>query len=60
MKISKESLQHFVGHMPEKIDLIELFDKLLLMAKIEKSNEEEVTRYQEAHNEVAKETDMWG
>ena len=37
MQLSKDNLQHFVNNMPEKIDVLELFDKLLLMAKIEHS-----------------------
>ena len=60
MKISKDSLQYFVSHMPEKMELIELFDKFLLMAKIEKSNEEEAaTNHYEVHDDLNKELDMW-
>ena len=59
MKISKDSLQYFAGQMPEKMDLIELFDKLLLMAKIEKSNEEEAASQYVREEELNKEMDMW-
>jgi hypothetical protein len=60
MQLSKDNLQHFVNNMPEKIDVLELFDKLLLMAKIEQS-----TRQEKSHNflheeELEKEIDLWG
>jgi hypothetical protein len=60
MQLSKDNLQHFVNNMPEKIDVLELFDKLLLMAKIEQS-----TRQEKPHNfpneeELEKEIDLWG
>ena len=34
MHLSKEKLQYFVNQMPENIDVVELIDKVLLMAKI--------------------------
>ncbi len=59
MQLSKDNLQHFVNNMPEKIDVLELFDKLLLMAKIEHSTQQE-----KAHalheEEMEKEIDLWG
>ena len=59
MQLSKDNLQHFVNNMPEKIDVLELFDKLLLMAKIENS-----TQLEKAHThheeELEKEIDLWG
>jgi len=59
MQLSKDNLQHFVNNMPEKIDVLELFDKLLLMAKIEHSTQQEkVHAYHE--EEVEKEIDLWG
>ena len=30
MQLSKDNLQYFVNNMPEKIDVLELFDKLLI------------------------------
>ncbi len=58
MKLSKEKLQHFVNNMPEKIDVLELFDKILLMAKIEESIHP-ANEY--AHeSEFDKEIDLWG
>jgi len=59
MQLSKDNLQHFVNNMPEKIDVLELFDKLLLMAKIEHSTQQE--KGQPNHEEeVEKEIDLWG
>ena len=59
MQLSKDNLQHFVNNMPEKIDVLELFDKLLLMAKIEHSTQQEKghTGHEE---ELEKEIDLWG
>ena len=59
MQLSKEKLQHFVNQMPEKIDVVELFDKVLLMAKIEQANDEAVNQYI-PHDELEKEMDFWG
>lgn len=59
MQLSKDNLQHFVNNMPEKIDVLELFDKLLLMAKIEQSNQQPVNNYQH-EDELDKEIDLWG
>lgn len=59
MQLSKDNLQHFVNNMPEKIDVLELFDKLLLMAKIEHSTQQEkANTYQE--EELENEIDLWG
>ncbi|HEX3384855.1 MAG TPA: hypothetical protein VHS53_06700 [Mucilaginibacter sp.] len=58
MQLSKEKLQHFVNNMPEKIDVVELIDKVLLMAKIEQS-EESVDNHHIPHDEVEKEMDLW-
>ena len=59
MQLSKDNLQHFINNMPEKIDLLELFDKLLLMAKIEQSTQQEKPGYLH-HGELEKEIDLWG
>jgi hypothetical protein len=59
MQLSKEKLQHFVNNMPEKIDVVDLIDKVLLMAKIEQANEESIGRYN-PHDELEKEIDLWG
>jgi hypothetical protein len=59
MQLSKEKLQHFVTQMPEKIDVVELFDKILLMAKIEQANEGATDHYR-SHEQLEKEMDMWG
>jgi hypothetical protein len=59
MQLSKDNLQHFVNNMPEKIDVLELFDKLLLMAKIEHSTQQEKA-YARHEEEVEKEIDLWG
>jgi hypothetical protein len=59
MQLSKDNLQHFVNNMPEKIDVLELFDKLLLMAKIEQSNQLPTIDHLH-HDELEKEMDMWG
>jgi len=59
MQLSKEKLQHFVNNMPEKIDVVELIDKVLLMAKIEQANEQAVENYA-PHDEFGKEMDLWG
>ena len=59
MQLSKDNLQHFVNNMPEKIDVLELFDKLLLMAKIEHSTQQEKANYY-PHQELEKEIDLWG
>lgn len=59
MQLSKEKLQHFVNNMPEKIDVIDLIDKVLLMAKIEQASEQAVDRYI-PYNELEKEIDLWG
>jgi hypothetical protein len=59
MQLSKDNLQHFVNNMPEKIDVLELFDKLLLMAKIEQSNQLPAIDHLH-HDELEKEIDMWG
>jgi hypothetical protein len=59
MQLSKDKLQYFVSNMPEKIDVLELFDKLLLMAKIEQSNNEQVNNYLK-EDELDKEIDLWG
>ena len=59
MQISKEKLQHFVNNMPEKMDVADLFDKIILMAKIEHANEEAINQYV-PHDELEKEIDLWG
>ena len=59
MQLSKDNLQHFVNNMPEKIDVLELFDKILLMAKIEQSNQLPAI-HDLHHDELEKEIDMWG
>jgi hypothetical protein len=58
MQLSKDNLQHFVNNMPQKIDVLELFDKLLLMAKIEHSTQQE--KGQTNEDEVENEIDLWG
>ena len=60
MQLSKDNLQHFVNNMPEKIDVLELFDKLLLMAKIEHSTQQENGSYYQHTGEIEKEIDLWG
>jgi hypothetical protein len=60
MQLSKDNLQHFVNNMPEKIDVLELFDKLLLMAKIEHSTQQENGSYYLHAGEIEKEIDLWG
>ena len=60
MHLSKENLQHFVNNMPEKIDVLELFDKLLLMAKIEQSTQQERPHNLLHEEELEKEIDLWG
>jgi len=60
MQLSKDNLQHFVNNMPEKIDVLELFDKLLLMAKIEHSTQQEKTTGYYRDGELEKEIDLWG
>ena len=59
MQLSKEKLQHFANQMPEKIDVVELFDKILLMAKIEQATGDDSDHYS-PHDELEKEMDMWG
>jgi hypothetical protein len=59
MQISKKKLQHFVNQMPEKIDVVELFDKILLMAKIEQANEASTGHFT-SNDELEKEMDLWG
>jgi hypothetical protein len=59
MQLSKDNLQYFVNNMPEKIDVLELFDKLLLMAKIEHSTQQEKASHY-PHEELEKEIDLWG
>jgi hypothetical protein len=59
MQLSKEKLQHFVNNMPERIDVVELIDKVLLMAKIEQANEQMINQYI-PQDEVEKEIDLWG
>jgi hypothetical protein len=44
--------------MPEKIDVVELIDKVLLMAKIEQANESADNNHM-PHDEVEKEMDLW-
>lgn len=46
--------------MPEKIDLLELFDKLLLMAKIEQSTRQDNGLTDPKGHDLEKEMDMWG
>ena len=59
MQLSKDNLQHFVNNMPEKIDVLELIDKLLLMAKIEHSTQQEKDNTYQAE-ELENEIDLWG
>ena len=61
MQLSKDNLQHFVNNMPEKIDVLELFDKLLLMAKIEHSPRLEKADHHYTHeDELHQEIALWG
>jgi hypothetical protein len=60
MQLSKDNLQHFVNNMAEKIDVLELFDKLLLMAKIEHSTQQEKANQYIHEDELDKEIDLWG
>ncbi|MFI5162715.1 MAG: hypothetical protein ACHQHN_15655 [Sphingobacteriales bacterium] len=59
MQLSKEKLQHFVNNMPEKMDVVDIIDKMLLMAKIEQANEEVINHYA-PQDELEKEIDLWG
>lgn len=59
MQLSKEKLQHFVDNIPEKIDVLELIDKILLMAKMEQANDTAINMYTPG-DEVEKEMDLWG
>ncbi len=59
MQLSKEKLQHFVNNMPDKIDVLELIDKVLLMAKIENSSPEQSNGHLH-QEEFDKEIDLWG
>ncbi len=59
MQLSKEKLQYFVNNMPEKMDVVEIIDKVLLMAKIEQANEEVINQYA-PQDELEKEIDLWG
>ncbi len=59
MYLSKEKLQYFVNQMPENIDVVELIDKVLLMAKIEQANEPILNQYVPA-DDLEKEMDLWG
>lgn len=58
MQLSKEKLQHFVNNMPEKIDVVELIDKVLLMAKMEQASES-ADNHHISQDEVEKEMDLW-
>ena len=60
MQLSKDNLQYFVNNMAEKIDVLELFDKLLLMAKIEHSTQQEKANQHIHEDELDKEIDLWG
>lgn len=60
MQLSKDNLQYFVNNMPEKIDVLELFDKLLLMAKIEHSTQQEKVSAYASQDELDNEIDLWG
>ncbi|MDB5025741.1 MAG: hypothetical protein JWP78_3496 [Mucilaginibacter sp.] len=60
MQLSKENLQHFINNMPEKIDVLELFDKLLLMVRIEQSNRQKPVDNYPIEDEADKEIDLWG
>jgi len=40
MIITKDELQHIVDTMPEKIDVEQVFDQIILSAKIEQALEE--------------------
>lgn len=60
MQLSKDNLQHFVNNMPQQIDVLELFDKLLLMAKIEQSTHQEKSPVSAHEAELEKEIDLWG
>jgi len=59
MQLTKEKLQYFVNNMPEKMDVVDLFDKIILMAKIEQANEEVINQYA-PQDELEKEIDLWG
>ncbi|MDB5135528.1 MAG: hypothetical protein JWP37_2131 [Mucilaginibacter sp.] len=60
MQLSKDNLQYFVNNMAEKIDVLELFDKLLLMAKIEHSTHHEAVNVSFKEDELENEIDLWG
>ncbi len=60
MQLSKDNLQYYVNNMPEKVDVLELFDKLLLMAKIEQSTQQEKGNNYINEDELDKEIDLWG
>jgi hypothetical protein len=60
MQLSKDNLQYFVNNMAEKIDVLELFDKLLLMAKIEQSTHQEAVKVSFKEDELENEIDLWG
>jgi len=59
MQLSKEKLEHFVNNMPEKIDVVELIDKVLIMAKIEQANQEAAGQYA-TQGGLENEVDLWG
>ncbi|HVS91933.1 MAG TPA: hypothetical protein VHB54_10775 [Mucilaginibacter sp.] len=59
MQLSKEKLQHFVNNMPEKIDVLELIDKVILMAKIDQASDGPINQYT-PQDDLEKEIDLWG
>ena len=59
MQLSKEKLQRFVNNMPENIDVLELIDQVILMAKIDDANDQAINQYI-PRDEVEKEMDFWG
>ncbi|HVV54084.1 MAG TPA: hypothetical protein VHC47_02095 [Mucilaginibacter sp.] len=60
MQLSKEKLQYFVNNMPEKIDVLELIDKVILMAKIEQADEPATPARSSQFFEPEQEIDLWG
>jgi hypothetical protein len=58
MNLSKDKLQHFVSNMPEQMDVLEIIDKVMLMAKIEQANSKATNLYI-PEDELEKEIDMW-
>ncbi|GAA4926068.1 hypothetical protein [Mucilaginibacter defluvii] len=59
MVITKDKLQQIVDHMPDHVDVQEVFDRIILSAKLEQAEKEIENGEGTDWQDLKKEMDSW-